>query len=83
MMLPLQQSMVQVIKNLSEPPSGQDLNLKRFQMCGSMAKGRTAFAVGTMFIVITEAITVFVGMAAIAFYFGLDPIQLGVINRPV
>jgi len=52
-------------------------------MCGSMAKGRTAFAVGTLFIVITEAITVFVGMAAIAFYFGLDPIQLGVINRPV
>ena len=51
-------------------------------MCGSMAKGRTAFAVGTLFIVITEGITVFVGMAAIAFYFGVDPIQLGVINRP-
>ena len=69
---------------MKEPPSVifQKENFKRFQMCGSMAKGRAAFAVGTLFIVITEAITVFVGMAAIAFYFGLDPIQLGVINRP-
>ena len=46
-----------------------------------MNRGRLAFALGALFIIITEAVTIIIGMSTVAHYYDNDPIIGGRINR--
>ena len=51
--------------------------VQRFNMCNTMTKGRQAMGFATFLIISTIGISVFIGMATLAYYYGKDPLCLG------
>jgi hypothetical protein len=51
-------------------------------MCDSIHKGRAAMGIGTLLIIGTIGVSVFIGMASLTFYTGNDPFCKGEITYP-